>query len=253
MIIKPFNPIFFSLLLLTALLIVLVSLFFRKKTETQKKLFLVVLCAVNIIVFFVYKGFLSADREFLVISGIEAFNWFSELPLHLCNINMFLIPIGVVYNKRSILGFSFLTAPLGAFMALIFPDLAFTGYSIALPRVLGYYITHLLIFACGILIASLGFYKPSAKDFPRITLTFLAVAFTAHIINTVLRATVCPFANYFYTYGSDISILKMFWKFIPIPFLYELPALIILFSYMGVICFLFYLFDKNKIKKKTGN
>ena len=43
----------------------------------------------------------------------NGFNIFNELPLHLCNINLFLIPLGVWKRNRSIMGFSFFVAPLG--------------------------------------------------------------------------------------------------------------------------------------------
>ena len=125
------------------------------------------LCSVMIVLFFLYKIALSLDAEFLVINGIEKFDWWSELPLQLCNINMFLILYAVIFDKKSIMGFAFFVAPLGAFMAITFPEPAFTGSSIFLLRNLGFYITHGLIMVAGVSLCTLGFstkVKPSRKS-----------------------------------------------------------------------------------------
>lgn len=250
MIIETFNLNFFILLAIIIFAIFIITYSLRNSSEKVKAIVLTGICVVNIVIFFIYKGFLSVDSDFLVISQMDRFNWFSELPLQLCNINMFLIPFGIITKNRSVLGFSFFIAPLGALMALIFPEAAFTGYSLALPRMWGFYFTHSVILISGILISSLGFYRPKYRDYGGITLTFIILSLSAHIINTVLRATVCPQANYFFTYGSDVSILNLFWKFIPVPFLYELPSLLILFAYMGIVSSFFYIADLLKSRKK---
>lgn len=252
MIIRPFNAVYCIFMIILLLLTALICLLLRKGSMSKKKRFIVILCTFNIVLFFVYKAALSVDSEFLVISNINKFNWFNELPLQLCNINMFLIPIGVLTNKRSVMGFSFFVAPLGALMALLFPDPAFAGYSLLLPRMIGYYLTHAFIFMAGISLAALGFYRPKFSDFGGITVTLIAVSVSAHIINMLLRVSLCKHANYFYTYGANISILKLFWKWIPIPYIYELPSLIILFSYMGAITFLFWLSDRKRRSRESG-
>ena len=166
----------------------------------------------------------------------NGFNIFNELPLHLCNINLFLIPIGLWKRNRSIMGFSFFVAPLGALMALLFPEPLFSGFSLFLPRIFGYYVTHALLVVCGLSLATLGFYRPDPKDIPRILKTFGLLAVGAHLINLLLRLTLCPEANYFFTYGAEISVLKLFWRIIPVPLLYGLPAPLILAGYMYAVC-----------------
>ena len=142
----------------------------------------------NIIGFFVYKGFLSADVQFLQVSGLDKFNWFNELPLQLCNINMFvLIPIGILTRRRSLLGFAFFVAPLAALMALVFPEAPFFGYSLWLPRMLGFYVTHILIIVCGLSLVTLGFYRPGFRDIPGIAGTFLLLGIGALAVNFLLR------------------------------------------------------------------
>ena len=74
------------------------------------------------------------------------------------------------------------------------------------------------------------------KDIPRILKTFGLLAVGAHLINLLLRLTLCPEANYFFTYGAEIGVLKLFWRIIPVPLLYGLPAPLILAGYMYAVC-----------------
>ncbi|MFQ9555964.1 MAG: hypothetical protein ACLR1P_08460 [Oscillospiraceae bacterium] len=145
-------------------------------------------------------------------------------------------------------------APLGALMALVFPDPAFSGYSLWLPRMLGYYLTHMLILICGFSLTTLGFYRPRPKDLPGITGALLTTAFAAFLVDLLLRHTVCPQANYFFAFGQDIdiSILNLLWKWIPVPFLYELPALAILFVYMGLVCLVFSKLDVHRAQRAAA-
>ena len=134
------------------------------------------------------------------------------------------------------MGFSFFVAPLGALMALLFPEPLFSGFSLFLPRIFGYYVTHAILVVCGLSLATLGFYRPDPRDIPRILKTFGLLAVGAHLINLLLRLTVCPEANYFFTYGAEIDVLKLFWRIIPAPLLYGLPAPLILAAYMYAVC-----------------
>lgn len=252
MILETFHPLHLSLLAVTVLLPFALHFLFRKKSEVWKTNFLIVLCAVNLLIFFVYKAFLSVDAEFLRIDGAERFNWLNELPIQLCNINLFLIPIGLLTKKRFLLGFSFIIAPLGAMMALLFPEPAFHGFSLLVPRILGFYLTHALIFVCGMCLATLGFYRPAVRDFPGIVASFFVISVGAHLVNLLLRATaLCDRANYFFTYGADISILNLFWRWIPYPFFYELPSLVILLFYMALVYAVFWLLERLKAHRSA--
>lgn len=250
MIIRPFNSVFFLLMALIAAGIVGFTLGFRNKSDKAKTVLITSICAVNIVLFFVYKWFLSVDEEFLIAAELEKFNWWAELPLQLCNINMFLIAAGAITKKKSLLGFSFFTAPLGALMALITPEPTFCDYSLFMPRILGYYLTHAIIVMSGLLIVTLGFYRPTFRTLPGVFAMFVSIAACIHVVNIILRSTVCPKANYFYTFDSaGVGILGMFWDWIPCPFLYLLPGLAMLAVYMVVICSAFLLYDKLSEKR----
>ncbi len=257
-ILKTYNSTYLYMVAITIALIVAFWLIFRKKSDFAKRFFIIAFCAVNIIIFFVYKYYLSIDTQYLEASG-TGFNWFNELPLQLCNINMFLIPIGVLTNKRGIMGFSFFMAPFGAMMALLFPEPAFNGYSIFMPRMLGFYITHVFVFIGGITLSTLGFFRPHFRDLPKVGLTLGILGITITGVNFLFRALgLCDFTNYFFTMGPNgVSILEFFYGLVKIPFIYLIPATPILLVYFSVICLLFLFFEKKFFKneitdEKTG-
>lgn len=251
MILKPFNGPFWALLLLIVGAIVLIWHSHQEKTQAQREKFLCGLSLLNILLFFAYKFALSKDPAFLRLSGLTRFNWLSELPLQLCNINLFLIPLGILTKKRQVLGFAFFVAPLGALMALIFPEAPFRDFSPFLPRMLGFYLTHSLLIVCGLSLSSLGFYSPRAKDEPGILGLFLTLGVLAHMVNAILRRGLCPQANYFFTYGADISALKLLWKLIPVTFLYETPILLVLLGYMALVIFVYRRFGLLALRRRA--
>ena len=109
----------------------------------------------------------------------------------------------------------------------------------------------MLILICGFSLTTLGFYRPRLKDLPGVTGALLTTAFAAFLVDLLLRHTVCPQANYFFAFGQDIdvSILNLLWKWIPVPFLYEMPALLILVGYMALICLLFSARDQRRARE----
>ena len=219
--ITPFRGPHLLLLLLTATAVLFILLLLRGKPEARRSRYLIGVCFFNLALFAGYKLSLSMDAAYIRAYYPNGFSIFNELPLHLCNINLFLIPLGVWKRNRSIMGFSFFVAPLGALMALLFPEPLFSGFSLLMPRIFGYYVTHALLVVCGLSLATLGFYRPAPRDIPQ---------------NLLLRLTLCPEANYFFTYGAEIGVLKLFWRIIPVPLLYGLPAPLILAAYMDAVC-----------------
>ena len=256
MIIAPFNGVYLTCWGIAVALMIAIGLIFKNKSEKAKTIFLVSLCAFTIVVYFIYKALLVASPAYcadMLKSGTKDYGWFYELPIQLCNINMFLIPIGVLTKKRGIMGFSFFLAPLGATMALIFPEPAFIDKPILRLYVLGFYLTHYLIVIAGISIATLGFFRPKFKDFPSVFLTLICLSFVVHLVNLGLRYSgLCLKANYFFTMEpGGVSLLELFTKITKIPFLYMLPALLILAAYMGIISLVFFVVNKLSGKKSA--
>lgn len=253
-IMRPFNALFWAVFAAFALLLAAACLLLRGKSEKAKKAVLVVGSALTLTGFILYKYYLSLDADFRILNAeMGGFNWWGELPLHLCNINMMLIPIAVLRKSRPMMAFGFFLAPLGAMMALAMPGVGFDGYSLLLPRMLGYYGTHFMIVIEGLAIVSFGLYRPSFRDLPRTLLTALLVTFGVFLINMLLRWTgLYPKANYFYSVETEGNpLLEIFHRWIPLPFLYLMPSVLILGSYMCLITGGFALADARRKKKEA--
>ena len=252
-IMRTFNPLFFACFAFFIALLVVVSLILKNRSDKTKRVVLIVTCILTFIGFFVYKYFLSIDTEYdrLVIETRGGFTWWAELPLQLCNINMMIIPIAVALKNRPLMSFSFFLAPLGALLALMSPAVGFDGYSIWLPRMLGFYGTHFMIIIEALALVTFGFYRPKFKDLPKTVLTLVILMLVITGINFLLIKTgLYNRANYFFTMEHEgISILKLFWSWIPYPVVYLLPGAVILAVYMLLVTTPFAIADKIKKKK----
>lgn len=247
----PFNGVFWALCAGFGLVLVLASLLLRGKSEKTKRAVIVVTCALTTVGFFIYKYYLSIDAEFdAVTAATGGFNWWGELPLQLCNINMLLIPIAVLTNKRPLMSFCFFVGTLGAVMAILMPGTGFDGYSILLPRMLGYYGTHFMVVIAAISQVTFGLFRPRFRDLPGTAVTVFLVGLCIFGVNLLLRYTgLHPHANYFFTMDTEGNfVLDLFHRWIPLPFLYQLPCILVLLVYMAVITGCFALADRKKAK-----
>ena len=218
----------------------------RKKGAGFGKKLLFWIMTATFAVYCIYKAILvwgSGYSEVLVAGGREPACIWTELPFQLCNINLILIPVGLLFDSKPILSFSMYMAPVGALLALIMPSYGFNGYNMFLPRMLGYYITHFIILFGGLAVCSFGIVEPRLRDFPATVITMLLLTVFTFLINFALRKTgLAPAANFFYSMNPDGNpVLELFYGWIPVPLLYEISALLILvpymFFYLGVFSF----------------
>ncbi len=251
-IMTPFNPLFFAVFAAFIALLAGASLLLRGKSEKTKSTVLVAACAVTFVGYFIYKYALSLDADYNVITAnMGGFNWWGELPLQLCNISMILIPIAVLKKSRPLLCFGFFIGPLGALMALVMPGNGFDGYSLLLPRMLGYYGTHFMIVMEGWALASFGLFKPRYSDIPGAALTIFALGLAIFGVNMLLRwSGLHPKANYFFAVETEGNfLLEIFHSWIPVPFLYLIPCIGVLAAYMALVTALLSGIDRLRGKK----
>ena len=252
-IMRPFNTLFIVVFAAFLALLVVTSLALRGKSDGTKRAVLVAACLVTFVGFFFYKYFISIDTDYdLITANMGGFNWWGELPLHLCNINMMLIPIAVLRRSRPLMCFGFFMAPLGALMALVMPGNGFDGYSLLLPRMIGYYGTHFMIVIEGLALVCFGLYRPRFRDLPRTVLAAFLIALAVFGINMLLRwSGLHPKANYFFSVETEgNSSLEIFHSWIPVPFLYLIPALLILVPYMALVTTPFAIADRIRAKRE---
>ena len=252
-IMEPFNLTFFIVTALFALILIGGTLVMRKKSDRAKRIVIASAAIVTLIGFIAYKYFLSLDAAYdkMTVVTTGGFNWWGELPLHLCNINMILIPIAVLKKYRPLMCFCFFLAPLGALMAVCMPGAGFDGYSLFLPRMMGYFGTHFMIIIEGLALVTFGLYRPKFRDLPRAVLTAWVLMVCLFGFNMLLRLTgVYPNANYFYSVETEgNALLGLFYRWIPIPCLYLAPAIVILGVYMLLITIPFALTDRRQGKE----
>ena len=234
-IMRPFNGLFLGVYAVLIILLIITSRLLRGKSFETRRNVLTGMCVFSMIGFFVYKYSLSLDKEYMVIyENFGGFNWWRELPLQLCNINMMLIPISVFKKNRPLMAFCFFVGSLGAIMAIAIPAYGFEGYSILLPRMLGFYGTHYMLVMEALALVTFGLYQPELKDLPGTIVMLFLIAFLLHVFNMFFRWTgICPNVNYFYTVEPEgNAALELFYRWIPCPYLYLLPCAVMLIPYM---------------------
>ena len=116
-IMRPLNLLFFITFASFVLLLVLASALLHNQSKKTRETVLITACVMTLLGFFVYKYYLSIDSEYNIITaGMGGFNWWGELPLQLCNINMILIPVAVLRNSKPLKCFCFFLALFTGFL-----------------------------------------------------------------------------------------------------------------------------------------
>ena len=144
------------------------------------------------------------------------------------------------------MAFCFFVGTLGAFMATAVPAYGFEGYSLLLPRMLGFYGTHCLLVIEALALVTFGLYKPELKDLPGTVVMLFLIAFILYALSMLLRFTgICPRANYFYTVEPEgNAALELFYRWIPCQYLYLLPCAVALVPYMLAVLGIIRLVEK---------
>ncbi len=248
---SPFNGLFILVSCAFFLLLAVVSLVLRGKSEKTRSVVLLSACILTMFGFVLYKIFLYQDSSFNEITAdMGGFNWWGELPLQLCNINMVLLPVAVLKKSRPLMSFCFFVGPLGALMALVMPGNGFDGYSLLLPRMIGYYGTHFMVLIEGLALVTFGLYYPKLRDLPKTILIILLVSFVIFLMNMLLRwSGLHPKANYFFSVETEgNALLEVFHGWIPVPYLFLLPSIGILLAYMLIVVLPFEIADHVRHK-----
>jgi uncharacterized membrane protein YwaF len=226
--IETFNAVWWSLIAAIAVVSFLIWLLFHKRSEAMRRRVIMIICIGNLLLFLLYKYWLSQDLSYLDSYDRGTFNVWLELPLQLCNISLLLIPLSLFARRESFYAFCFYTACVGALMAIASPIALFTG-DLLLPRNIGFYGTHALLIVCGVSLRTLKFIIPRQRD---VFLALLILSITAcamHGVNTFIRQTFHVDANYFYTYGADGSaVLGIVHNILPVPLAYLFLLLIVI-------------------------
>lgn len=181
-------------------------------------------------------AYLAVYKALLPFSPYFAFVFWNELPLQPCNVVAVLaIPAALLRGRigRLLGGFCFYGGIVFALAALMMPVDGFSEVPLFSVNTIGYYGFHGLVLALAISFGTLKAYRPEWRDIPGVLLVLALLALPVHGVNMLLRASVYPEANYFYTYGLEGNpVMEGLWGLLPAPLVYELP----LFPVMGILC-----------------
>ena len=204
--------------------------YFRNRLPTKEnQKFLAKLAAFTVLYLAGYKTLLAFSPDF-------EFAFWNELPLQPCNVVAVLaIPAALSRGRigRLLKEFCFYGGIVFTPVALVMPVDGFSGVPLLSVNAIGFYGFHGLVLVLSVSFGTLKVYRPEWRDIPGVLLILLLLALPVHGVNMLLRATVYPEANYFYTYGLEgNSVLEGLKSWIPIPLVYELPLLLV----MGILC-----------------
>jgi len=225
-------------------IVLILSLYFilRKQSYKVKKWVLFGVCLANIVLYVSYKFTLHDIKEVIILN---------ELPLHLCNLNLILIPLALLLNKKFLYSYIYYVGVAGAIIGIAVYDSAYNNQPFGLMAIQGFFIYHALLLTTSLLPVLLGLYRPKFKDIFLALIVLLCLYSFMSVVNVIFRKTgILEISNYFYTFGMPGNPLAEFlWKIIPLPFLYLIPGVVIWFPLDCLMYSPFFIIDKVRLKK----
>lgn len=177
-----FGPLHLACLALTVVCAVLGALFYRKLDERGRRRFRLTVGALMMI-----------DEFFKDISLVVLGLWTPEyLPLHLCNINLFVVTFHALRPSRGLGNYLYTVCIPGALAACLFPS-----WTVLPPwnfMFIHSTLAHILLVMYPVALTAGGDIKPSVKDLPRCLLILCGLAGLAAIANLIIGGD----ANFFF-------------------------------------------------------
>jgi uncharacterized membrane protein YwaF len=225
--------------------VTMILLVFKNKSQSSRFRFLLVLTIINAIAYIV-------NWWYFYISGAHIL---TLLPLQLCNIAVFLIPIALISKKAVLMDFIFFICGLGGLAAILIVSSDYKDtYSM---MTFSFYIFHFSVFLIPLLNSIWKFHslKPSLKSAFNLTVLVLIISGAVHLLNLYLNNVYNIPANYFFTMRLLAAQMNpafaLFAKWIPYDYFYLLFALPILYLYMGLVYLVTLLTQRKNALRST--
>ena len=214
---------------LSALLVWGLIVTHRNASATRRHRTLMILALINAIAYVVNWWYFYIRSDHIL----------TLLPLQLCNLAVFLIPLALMTQKGVLMDFVFYVCGLGALVAILIPgsDYADT-YSM---MTISFYVFHFSIFLIPVLAALWGVHslKPTRKSAINLSVMVLVISLTLHGVNLALNTFLDVPANYFFTMRKLAAPINpafaFFASLIPLDYFYLSFAFPILWIYMALI------------------
>ena len=242
------------ILMIIASIVIGVSLFLIVRHAKEKTQNIIIYSAIGVCIFGIF--FLHGTRYFTTLD-IE--NLLIQM-LQVCNFNFILLVLCLF--KRNELARQYLllfSMPMALSTFVSYPgDIEGSmWYSVVC---LTFWCNHFLIALIPLLMIAARKLKPRCDYVLKVTISILIYFLIAFIGNYILNGFAIEGPhNHSYTMGSDsIMLLKPIYELIPIPFVYLLPVLLVLYFLYYLVAKLFKNYKVNdsfgvKIIKKKGN
>jgi len=233
----------FSFTVLPAGLFCILFFSLRSKSEKFKRYALIAIALFNIVLYFVYKAYQAFFYE-----GYD-FVLVYNLPLHFCNLNLFLLPLAIFTRSKTLMAYQVYFGTLLSLLALFAIDPAFRGAPFFEFSCMVYYYYHSMLAVMPFTFLAFKMFTPSFKEVWKPTVLLVSLTLLMHIINIIFRVTGLAIdANYFYTFGlRGDPFTEIFWNIVPYAFFFLLPALVAIFApYVFVITLPFHLAKKRE-------
>ena len=149
-----------------------IHLSLRDQSYEEKKFYLLFICLATLI-------------SYLVSHRFADFTDPTDLPLHLCNTAMFIMPVVLIFNMKKFFYFTYFINIAGAAIAMLMPNYNVES-NIFSTGIIRFYINHYIAFFMPILFVSLGmFEKPKLKHFIYSMLGFLGYFLLVLFLNAL--------------------------------------------------------------------
>lgn len=181
-------------------------------------------CAIFLFIFY----FL---RAYMFYRYFANFHFLDLLPLHLCIISAFVIPLTVILKNKLMWSLAYSVLMPGAIIAIVTPEMTLNRYHAFGWMPLIFFIWHFLVAAIPIMQVASGDYKPNIRDYPKVLLILCGYAIFIFVLNKQLNT------NYLYlNYAARGTVLEIFDKWLGNPG-YIIPLAVLVF----LVCFLMFL------------
>ncbi len=128
----------------------------------------------------------------------------ANLPLHLCNMAMFLYPICLIFNTKRLFNFCLFINVIGALLAMIMPNTT-AGISAISTEMVNYWINHYTAFFMPVIMVSLKIFKrPKFKQWVYAILVLLGYYAAMLFTNAYLTEKTGELSDFFFTNGDFI-------------------------------------------------
>lgn len=227
---------------LTVVLGVVLSLTLRKKSFKFRNNFMTALAIFNSIVY-IFRVIWQWNEPW--------YNFWEDLPLHLCGMTVIIFPLAMLIKGDLLKNFCYFISSAGGIMALITPTVHFMNVNVYQVTVVSFFLQHIIITLFGILLCTLGIFRPTVKGALK-SIGILGLAcVVCHIVNLLITHFELGVPNYMFTVdASSNALLSLAYSIIPVQLLYLVAFLPLLLVFAAVFYLPFLIKDIRHKKAK---